>query len=172
MDGLSWFDLEGFLLLFLLVFVDSKPCHRVSSSLKLCCRFEVVRWTVMSVLVCYFEVIRVEWLWCFIRSLRSILPDCGQGRWIKWFMRDKLRIQVNFGFRLWQGLRKRILVLERESFGKYAYFLIFNSDGFCGVAELDDVVPDFLHFGILLIDDALEEGSFGMDLNIRQSADI
>ena len=78
--------------------------------------------------------------------------------WMQWYGR----------FGGWFGFDE--LVLEGQPFGGDSHFFPVHSNGLDCVTKLDDLISHAHCFGRLALDDGLQEGSFGVELDIRQSA--
>ena len=87
------------------------------------------------------------------------------------------RILRDIILRRLKGLLRRwrlyfFLELQRDSLGRYPYFLTLNPNGLDGIAETNDLLLHFLWLWRLFADNGFKEGFLGVDLNIWQFADI
>ena len=73
---------------------------------------------------------------------------------------------MNFGFG-WLFFE-----FEWQSFRNNADLIAPDTDNLVGIAQFDNIVAELLHFGGFFAQDVFEQGSFGVDLNIGEFADI
>ena len=61
---------------------------------------------------------------------------------------------------------------QRQPLGDDSDIISPDTNYLTSVAKSDDIVAKLLHFGSFLADDVLEEGSFGVDLDVWEFTNI